>query len=152
MPKPVSGEWIEDEFVGIARWGITHIVSLLEPAEAIEVGLETEQKMAEQQGMRFTSFPLPDRGLPASVAEFSRFAQSLHAGIQEGDSTVVHCRAGIGRAGIVAVGVLLHEGLNAEAAFDLVSKQRRVEVPDTPEQYQWILQHENQIRGETTSC
>ncbi|QDV53782.1 protein-tyrosine phosphatase family protein [Gimesia fumaroli] len=147
MPKPVSGEWIEDEFAGIARWGISHIVSLLEAEEAVEVGLGEEREMAEQHGMQFSSLPLPDRGLPSSVSEFSQFTKSLYSGIQAGASTVVHCRAGIGRAGIVAAGVLLHHGLNTEQAFELVSKQRRIEVPDTPEQYHWILKHEIQIRG-----
>ncbi|MFH1299546.1 MAG: protein-tyrosine phosphatase family protein [Planctomycetota bacterium] len=146
MAKPVSGEWMEDEFAGIARWGISHIVSLLEYEEAVEVGLEEEQEMAEKHEMQFTSFPLPDRGLPSSVSEFSRFTKSLYAGIKAGDVTVVHCRAGIGRAGIVAAGVLLHHGLGTEQAFELISKQRRIEVPDTPEQYHWILKHEIQIR------
>ncbi len=40
MAKPVSGEWIEDEFSGIANEGIDQIVSLLESHEAYEIGLK----------------------------------------------------------------------------------------------------------------
>ena len=39
MAKPVSGEWIEDEFSGIAQFGINRIVSLLEEHESYEVAL-----------------------------------------------------------------------------------------------------------------
>ncbi|HAW28148.1 MAG TPA: protein tyrosine phosphatase, partial [Planctomycetaceae bacterium] len=51
MARPVPGEWIEDEFAGIARLGISHIVSLLEHEESIELGLEDEPQLAEQHGM-----------------------------------------------------------------------------------------------------
>ncbi|HBL43909.1 MAG TPA: protein tyrosine phosphatase, partial [Planctomycetaceae bacterium] len=67
MARPVAGEWIDDEFAGIARLGISHIVSLLEAQESIEIGLEDEPRLAEQHGMLFTSFPVADRCLPASV-------------------------------------------------------------------------------------
>jgi len=147
MAKPVSGEWIDDEFAGIARLGISHIVSLLEYQEAIEVGLQNELQLAEQHDMLFTSFPVADRCLPASVEAFADFTRTLYHGILEGSHTVVHCRAGIGRAGMTAAGILLHHGLTTPQAFELISKQRRVPVPDTPEQYHWILKHEKQITG-----
>lgn len=146
MPKPASGEWIEDEFASIALWGITHIVSLLEEAEAADVGLAQERKLAGKNGMQFTSFPIPDRCLPADSADFVRLTKSLYAGIHSGSQTVVHCRAGIGRAGMLAAGILIQHGLSAEQAFELVSQQRRVPVPDTPEQFNWICQLQTQIR------
>ena len=45
MAKPVSGEWIDDEFAAIAESGIARIVSLLERSESYEVGLENEKTM-----------------------------------------------------------------------------------------------------------
>ncbi|MEM7386489.1 MAG: protein tyrosine phosphatase, partial [Verrucomicrobiota bacterium] len=89
MAKPVSGEWIEDEFRGIADQGIHQIVSLLEPREAYEVGLQNEEELAEANGMSFASFPIPDRGLPTSVQEFARFTKDLYHQIAGGASTVV---------------------------------------------------------------
>ena len=139
MAKPVSGEWIEDEFKGIAQEGIKQIVSLLESRESYEVGLKNEKQLSEKNKMEFISFPIKDRGLPTSVKEFSKFTKSLYAQIAGGKNTVVHCRAGIGRAGIVASGVLLHCGFEPKEAFSLVSKKRRVEVPDTEEQYNWLV-------------
>ncbi len=63
MAKPVSGEWIEDEFSGIANWGIDRIVSLLEHHEAFEVGLGEEKQLAEKFKIEFIQYPIPDRGL-----------------------------------------------------------------------------------------
>ena len=48
MAKPVSGEWIEDEFIGFKRLEIDCIVSLLEKDEEAEVGLKLESQLCAQ--------------------------------------------------------------------------------------------------------
>jgi len=138
MAKPVAGEWIDDEFSGIEAAGIEQVVSLLEAAEAFEVGLGDEQQVCNRHGLRFVPYPIRDRGLPSSAAGFALFTRKLYHEIAGGQSTVVHCRAGIGRAGLVAAGVLLHAGFEPVKAFEQVSKHRGVEVPDTDEQRSWL--------------
>ena len=90
MAKPVSGEFIEEEFQGIAREGINKIVSLLEPHEEYAVGLSKEADLSNRNGIEFVSHPIVDRGLPSSVPKFCSFISSTHAGIQSGINTVVH--------------------------------------------------------------
>jgi len=51
-----------------------------------------------------------------------------------GLNTVIHCRAGIGRTGIVAAGVLLHCGFEPMKAFEHISRKRGASVLDTQEQ------------------
>lgn len=138
MARPVAGEWIDEEFRGLAAAGIRQVASLLEPEEAREVGLEDEERVCARHDIRFVSFPLPDRGLPASVDSFAAFTKSLYHQIAGGLSTVVHCRAGIGRTGLVAAGVLLHAAFEPDQAFARISQRRGVEVPDTEEQRCWL--------------
>ena len=149
MAKPVSGEWIEEEFMGIANEGIKQIVSLLEVHESYDVGLQNEAKLAEKNNMAFISYPIKDRGLPKSVAEFSDFTKNIYSQIVEGYNTVIHCRAGIGRTGIVAAGVLLHCGFKPDEAFKHISIKRGVQVPDTDEQYNWIKSNRSEITSGT---
>ena len=111
MAKPVAGEWIDDEFLGISKYGITQIVSLLERSEAYEVGLKDEDVYAEKNKIEFVSYPIPDRGLPEFIKDFSEFTKGLYHSAAEGNNIAIHCRAGIGRTGIVAAGVLLHLSL-----------------------------------------
>lgn len=145
MARPVPGEWVEDEFGRISAHGIHCIVSLLEPKEAVEIGLGEEKALCERHSMEFVSYPISDRGLPSSVFGFAALTHSLYESIARGNNTVIHCRAGIGRTGIVAAGILLHAAFAAESAFDHITKARGMAVPDTEEQRQWIISNQRAI-------
>jgi protein-tyrosine phosphatase len=145
MAKPVSGEWIDDEFLNISREGIHQIVSLLEHQEAYEVGLEDEKLLSEKNGMEFVSYPIQDRGLPRSLGEFRELTKSLYHQITGGKNTVIHCRAGIGRTGLVAAGVLVQCGYGSSESFKHISKKRGVKVPDTIEQHDWLITNYSEL-------
>ena len=147
MARPVPGEWIKDEFAGIAAFGIKRVVSLLEADEATEIGLGDERALCEENGMEFLSYPIIDRGLPSSLADFSQFTLKLYETISGGQATVLHCRAGIGRTGIMAAGVLLRCGFEPGDAFDHITKARGMAVPDTEEQREWIVANHLRICG-----
>lgn len=147
MAKPVAGEWIEDEFSGLAKSGLAQVVSLLEDHEAFEVGLRDEALLCKQHGLMFVSYPIADRGLPPTVAGFAEITKRLYHEIAVGRSTVIHCRAGIGRTGMVAAGVLLHASFGVDEAFDHISDRRTVEVPDTDEQRDWLRENAQGITG-----
>jgi len=51
---------------------------------------------------------------------------------------VFHCRAGIGRSGMMTASVLLHQGLTVREAFARISAARGLIVPDTPGQLEWV--------------
>ncbi len=152
MAKPVAGEWIEEEFEGISRTGIHRIVSLLESQEARELGLGDEKMLCEKFGMEFVSFPIRDMGLPVSLEDYVSLTDRLYKDALRGLNTVVHCRAGIGRTGVVAAGILLHNGYDPTAAFALISAKRGVSVPDTLEQLDWVINNHVSISGWVKYC
>lgn len=137
MAKPVSGEWIEEEFIGLKRLGIDKIVCLLESTEQIEIGLGLEEKLCIKNAIEYCSFPIADRGLP-DTSKASLLAEELYQDIRSGKHIVIHCRAGIGRTGIMAGAILVKSGLSAKEAFALISSARGVQVPDTEEQEHWL--------------
>ena len=89
--------------------------------------------------MRFVSYPIADRGLPSSASSFAKVTAKTCDDIWRGLNTVIHCRAGIGRTGLFAAGMLVQLGFEVDDAFALVSECRGVEVPDTDEQRDWLL-------------
>ncbi|MEE9345355.1 MAG: dual specificity protein phosphatase family protein [Methylococcales bacterium] len=145
MAKPMSGEWIEDEFSGLANLQVLQILSLLELSEQNKLGLKDEKILCEKNNIKFISYPIKDRGLPSSVQEFAQLTKVIHKQIIGGANTVIHCRAGIGRTGIVAAGVLLHAELGATEAFQRISKARGIQVPDTEQQFDWVVANQNEI-------
>lgn len=147
MARPAPGEWLKDEMAAIASCGIDRVVSLLEPDEAEQIGLAEEAYHCKEVGMEFLSYPIADRGLPSSLSKFSAFTNMLYETIGQGIHTVVHCRAGIGRTGIVTAGVLLQAGFEPDEAFEHISKARGMAVPDTEEQQSWVIANHLDICG-----
>jgi protein-tyrosine phosphatase len=138
MPRPRAGDWLEDEVGRWKREGIDTVVSLLEPAEVSELALDSESALCASRGIEFVSFPIPDRGVPHSIPAFDTFLAPLVGLLRTGGSVAVHCRAGIGRAGLTAACILVRAGIPYPQVFPAISRARRVKVPDTERQELWV--------------
>ncbi len=112
--------------------------SLLEPEEAARLELAHEGEVAQSTGVGFVSFPIPDRGIPASIPATLSLLKTIADALEKGRNVAVHCRQGIGRSGLIAVGVLVNSGIAVENALNAVSAARGLAVPETPEQIEWI--------------
>jgi protein-tyrosine phosphatase len=136
--RPRAGDWLEDEIRGYKLLGFSHVVSLLEPSEAHELGLGPEGPLCEAQGIRFHSLPIPDRGVPRRSEEPLSLVRLLASAIGRNEAVFLHCRAGIGRSGIITALLMLHLGVPLGSLFPSLSLSRGVRVPDTEQQEQWI--------------
>jgi protein-tyrosine phosphatase len=122
------------------KWGrIQTLVSLLEPTEAGWLGLSEESYMAEEIGLHFLSFPIPDTQVPADTTAFRAFVSDLADRLRAGERIGVHCRGSIGRATVTAACTLIHLGFKPADALAAVEAVRGCPVPDTPQQERWIL-------------
>jgi protein-tyrosine phosphatase len=138
MPRPRGGADLADEITLWRRAGIDAVVSLLEASEVRELDLREEGALCEARRIAFTSFPIPDRGLPARRGECVALLNGLHEQIVQGRRVAVHCRAGIGRSGLIAGGLLHLLGIKTGEIFPMLSRARGVAVPDTVEQAAWV--------------
>ena len=139
-PRPRGGEWLQDE---VESWRLNRVdvvLSLLTPGEITEFTLEEERELCRKNEIQFLSFPVSDRDVPSSGEAFSGLVTNLAEGLAEGKTVAVHCRQGIGRAGLVAIGLLTLSGVDLPSAIQRVSAARGCAVPETPEQLQWITE------------
>jgi len=136
--RPRGGDWLDDEINGWRKAGLNVVVSLLEKDEAAQFELDHEGDVAESKGVRFVSFPIPDRGVPASTREALSLFSTISAALEAGKNVAMHCRQGIGRSGLIAAGVLLTSGMGVDKALELVGAARGEVVPETQAQLQWI--------------
>jgi protein-tyrosine phosphatase len=137
-PRPRGGDWLQDEVAAWRKAGLGLVVSLLEDDEAAQLDLTHEGSIVEAAGMRFLSFPIPDRGAPASTPRTLSLLRNMAAALEQGQNVAVHCRQGIGRSGLVAASLLVMSGASSEKAIEAVSVARGLAIPETPEQHEWI--------------
>jgi len=138
VARPRGGDWLEDDASGWRRAGIDVIVSLLESEEAAQLGLADEAKAAEANGIRFISFPIPDRDVPKSTSDAIWLIAAISEALGSGKNVAVHCRQSVGRAGLIVAGVLARSGLSPEQAIEIVSSARGLTIPETTDQRSWI--------------
>lgn len=136
--RPRGGEWLEDEIANWQRLGVKTVLSLLTIEEQQELDLGNECTEAKAHGMAFLAFPIRDRQVPDSENSLTRILEQVDSHLSSGKSVIVHCRQGIGRAGLVAACLLLIKGLNAEMALKRLTAARGAPLPETPEQRRWI--------------
>jgi hypothetical protein len=90
---------------------------------------ELANEIAGRIGICLERFPIPDRGVPASVQAAHSLWSHLAAKIRAGQSVGVHCRAGIGRSGLVVAGTLVHFGIPDHEAWDRAARARGIPCP-----------------------
>jgi protein-tyrosine phosphatase len=137
MPRPRGWDWLLRELGSLKVCGVTDLVSLLTPEEEIELGLQDEEKICAELGIRFHRHPVKDRGVP-SQPDFDNFITSLVPLVTPDSFIAIHCRAGIGRSSVIAAALLLRQGLSADEALDVISRARGFDIPDTEEQLDFI--------------
>jgi protein-tyrosine phosphatase len=139
VARPRGEDWLEDDLKALKASGIDILVSLLEPDEAEYLGLGKERELAENAGMEFISFPIPDHATPPDPQSFCRLIFILTEAIRDGKKVGTHCQGCIGRATMTAAAVLMELGWHANDVLPLIEVARGCSVPDTEEQRRWIL-------------
>jgi protein-tyrosine phosphatase len=145
--RPRGGDWLEGEIDAWHGLGITTIVSLLTQGEERELDLLDESAVAEARGIGFLSLPVPDRNVPGSESEVTAMLAQLHGILESGRNAVIHCRQGIGRAGLLASCMLIFEGKPPLEAIRAVSDARGVAIPETSDQRSWVLSYKVATAG-----
>jgi protein-tyrosine phosphatase len=139
VARPRGEDWLHDELLAMKSSGIDILVSLLEPDEAMDLGLQLESEFAQKAGIEFVSFPIADRTTPENRQSFCRLISHLAAEIRAGRHIGVHCRGSIGRATVTTAAVLMELGWSAMDALRMIEQARGCPVPDTEAQRRWIL-------------
>ena len=140
--RPNGGEALAADLQVARDDGIHVLVSLLTREDNEDLGLTDEGKIATQLGIRFISYPITDREIPADLASFHRLVVELRDLVRSGYRIGAHCRGCIGRATVLLASVMIALGWDAEAALRVIERARGYPVPDSAAQLEWILNFE----------
>ncbi|MGZ9099929.1 MAG: protein-tyrosine phosphatase family protein [Brevundimonas sp.] len=136
--RPEGGDGLDAEMAGLAYDRVDHLVSLLRPGEADVLGLAEEGAAALRRGVGFYNFPIIDHGVPTDMVAYRRVAHAIDRRLHAGQTIVIHCRAGLGRAPSLAVCALIEGGEHPDEAVLRVGKARGRPVPETDAQLAFI--------------
>jgi protein-tyrosine phosphatase len=91
------------------------------------------------RGTRALWVPIPDLHVPR-LPQLRSFLAELVARLDRGDSLLMHCGAGIGRAGTVATCVLMEMGTGPDDALRIVAEHRPLAGPEAGAQHEAVRQ------------
>lgn len=138
MPHPPGYAGLAASLEMLLAQGADMLVSLLEPDEALALGLADEENSCRLIGLEFRSFPIADFGIPALDDSTLAFMDELAAYLQDEGNLVIHCYGGIGRSSLVAAAVMIRSGIGLEAALRAIRNARGTPVPETEAQRAWL--------------
>lgn len=102
---------------------------------------EQRRQSVEQRGMTFTHHPIIDFNTPA-LTEANNTIASIDDALTTGETVIMHCWAGLGRAGTMAACLLIHRGMNADYAISTVRSVRPGAI-QSAKQEQFIKAYKN---------
>ena len=129
-----------------ARLGLLQAASINYFLDLTQLGELTPYDHLLAPSTKYLRAPIPDQEVPGERAEMQMIQARVRAALTFGRSLYVHCRAGIGRTGIVVGCFLVEQGLEGDPALDQLNELWRQcarskswpTVPQTSEQATYI--------------
>lgn len=133
---------LDTDLQALRDWGADLVVTLIEQDEFELLRVPDLGGRVIAQGMSWVHLPIRDVDVPATPFFFRwpEVRADLLARLEAGGRVVVHCRGGLGRAGLVAALLLIETGSEAEAAIRTVRAARPGAI-ETRAQERYVLNY-----------
>ena len=133
--------------------GLTLIVCLLNEAELRTIGVDSKRypEVAAEAGLELICFPIIEgAGAGGDVEEVhEKVLLPLQAAVGRGGRCALHCRGGVGRAGMLAACFLLltGEASTSKQAISTVRRRRCKQAVETRRQEDFVKSYSAFLRG-----
>ena len=124
----------------VVAWSTAAVVTLMEAAELEryripEIGAEVRARFMEWHHLPIRDVDVPDAAFEAAWPQHSARLRSL---VAAGNRVLIHCRGGLGRAGMVAARLLVEMGAASAEAIAAVRRARDPRAIETRAQEDWV--------------
>ena len=141
-PHAMTGAWdrnLSVDLDAILEWGASAVVTLVEPQELVLLRVESLGDEVRRRGMSWHHLPIEDVSTPDKAFErnWETAGAELRAILREGRDVLVHCRGGLGRAGMIAARLLIELGAEPTDAILRVRRARNGAI-ETQEQEDYV--------------
>lgn len=133
-----TGAWARDlsaDLDVIAAWGARLVLTLVEPSELVALKVPDLGAAVRDRGIDWRHLPIPDYSVPSDAFEqqWLSHGRDIRALLRGGSDVLVHCKGGLGRAGMIAARLLVELGVPPEQAIRDVRGVRKGAI-ETPSQ------------------
>jgi hypothetical protein len=137
-----GGRWNRDlelDLEGVRAWKPDLVLSLLEEHEYAGLGIPHFRDAVNSASLPWEFAPIPDGGVPGPEFDLAwrTIAPRVANILRESGRVLIHCRAGLGRTGLVAACILVDFGASAQEAIDVV-RAARTNTIETSEQENYV--------------
>ncbi|KAI9142730.1 protein-tyrosine phosphatase-like protein [Paraphysoderma sedebokerense] len=131
---------LNQDFARISGLGVSTVVCCLNDAELAFLGARWENynEYAKQNKLEVLRLPIIEGSCPDKIEDLHSLVQQIDQRISKGENVLVHCRGGIGRAGLVACCWLLY----SKQMFDAVRVIRLMRRRRSPKAIETIIQED----------
>jgi ADP-ribosyl-[dinitrogen reductase] hydrolase len=142
-PHGLSGAWDRDlvlDLDAISDWGAAAVVTLLEPKELTLLRVEGLGQEVSRRNMLWFHLPIVDVSIPNEKFEqaWDVAGEELRSILRRKLDVLVHCRGGLGRAGMIAARLLIELGMEPKKAIASVRAARPGAI-ETSEQEEFVI-------------
>lgn len=133
-----TGAWARDleaDLDVVVAWGARLVLTLVEPAELAALKVPHLGDAVRARGLDWLHLPIADYSVPSAdfEARWATSGREIRALLRGGGDVLVHCKGGLGRAGMIAARLLVELGGAPEAAIREVRRARKGAI-ETPSQ------------------
>lgn len=133
-----TGAWDRDlalDLDAIVAWGAMLVVTLVEPSELKSLKVPHLGDEVQKRGMEWRHLPIADYSTPTESFEqvWEKEGRTIRDKLRRGEDILVHCKGGLGRAGMIAARLLAELGMDPEEAIRTVRSARKGAI-ETPSQ------------------
>lgn len=133
-----TGAWRRDlgaDLDAIVAWGAKLVLTLVEPEELVALKVPHLGREIQARGIAWRHLPIADYSVPNQVFEdhWVAHGHEIRQMLRNGEDVLLHCKGGLGRAGMIAARLLVELGREPEAAVRDVRRERKGAI-ETPAQ------------------
>jgi protein-tyrosine phosphatase len=101
------------------------LLGLMEAFEYRMLQADTLAHKCREQSIDYLWYPMPDGGTPRDMRSARSVVNAVVQKLRYGENIVIHCKAGLGRTGLLASCILIRLGWSAEDAMRIVRQTRK---------------------------
>jgi len=146
-PMPDGFGGLEEDINRVKqKEGVNIIVSALTKADMNNFGLQDEALVCKKLGIDYYNLPIRDCTIPGVSKFYDFIEQDLFPLSYEENTILIHCRAGIGRSGLIALGLAIRHGYSYNYCLQHGRKIRGINVPQAESQYKLLKMYETHVQ------